>query len=107
MPMWHGSAKSEHLAVLTHAGLFDTSHMDTLTVRGRQAHALPQHCFTKDPDRCRGPNPLPLSQGRCVCGAFLNEQGHVRDQRRTVEVEVVTDIRPARTARQHLKNFSG
>ncbi len=82
MPMWYGSAKSEHLAVLTHAGLFDTSHMDTLTVRGHQAHALLQHCFTKDLDRCQGcrePNPLPLSQGRCVYGAFLNEQGHLVD----------------------------
>ncbi|MEJ2037827.1 MAG: aminomethyl transferase family protein [Desulfosarcinaceae bacterium] len=79
MPMWYASAKSEHLAVLTHAGLFDTSHMDTLTVRGRQAHDLLQHCFTKDLDRCQGPKQSPLSTGRCVYGAFLDEQGHAVD----------------------------
>ena len=79
MPMWYASAKSEHLAVLTHAGLFDTSHMDTLTVRGNQAYELLQHCFTKDMDRCIGPKQQPLAPGRCVYGAFLDEKGHAVD----------------------------
>ena len=26
MPLWYSSAKNEHMAVLTHAGMFDTSH---------------------------------------------------------------------------------
>ena len=75
MPMWYASAKSEHLAVLTHAGLFDTSHMDALTVKGHKAHDLLQDCFTKDLDRCQGAQAAPLARGRCVYGAFLDEQG--------------------------------
>ena len=46
MPLWYGSAKNEHLAVLTHAGAFDTSHMASLLVYGRGAFDLLQKCFT-------------------------------------------------------------
>jgi aminomethyltransferase len=34
MPLWYDSAKNEHLAVLTSAGLFDTSHMAAVAVKG-------------------------------------------------------------------------
>ncbi len=34
MPVWYASAKDEHLAVVTHAGLFDTSHMAAVRVQG-------------------------------------------------------------------------
>jgi len=32
MPLWYSSVKTEHLAVLTHARLFDTSHMAVVKV---------------------------------------------------------------------------
>lgn len=79
MPLWYVSAKNEHLAVLTHAGLFDTSHMAVITVEGTDAHGLLQHCFTNNLDACIGKNRTPLTAGRCVYGAFLNENGGVID----------------------------
>ena len=80
MPLWYPSGvKNEHLAVLTHAGLFDTSHMAVLMVSGTGARDLLQHCFTKDLEACVGPKKAPLSPGRCVYGAFLDPQGNCID----------------------------
>lgn len=79
MPLWYSSAKNEHLAVLTHAGVFDTSHMATVLVSGMKARGLLQRLFTNDLDACVGKDKKPLFAGRCVYGAFLNEKGHVID----------------------------
>lgn len=79
MPLWYSSVKDEHLAVLNGAGIFDTSHMAALTVSGSGAADLLQVCFTNDLDACVGPSKKPLSPGRCVYGAFLDEKGHTID----------------------------
>lgn len=79
MPLWYSSAKNEHLSVLTAAGLFDTSHMAALMLSGRGANDLLQAAFTQNLDACIGAGRAPLSAGRCVYGAFLNDDGHVVD----------------------------
>ena len=79
MPLWYSSVKDEHLSVLTEAGIFDTSHMAAITVTGSGAAALLQHCFTNNLNACIGPTAKPLAPGRCVYGAFLDEQGHTLD----------------------------
>jgi len=79
MPLWYSSVKDEHLAVLNGAGVFDTSHMAAVTVAGSGAADLLQYCFTNDLEACMGPSKKPLSQGRCVYGAFLDENGHTLD----------------------------
>jgi aminomethyltransferase len=79
MPLWYSSVKDEHLAVLTGAGVFDTSHMAAVSVTGPEAANLLQYCFTNDLDACVGPSKKPLSPGRCVYGAFLDEKGHAID----------------------------
>lgn len=79
MPLWYSSAKNEHLAVLTHAGAFDTSHMATVLVSGKDALGLLQKCFTNDMAACIGRDKKALFPGRCVYGAFLNEKGEVID----------------------------
>lgn len=80
MPLWYRSgAVAEHLAVITGAGLFDTSHMSMLTISGPHAFKLLQRCFTRDLDRCVGAGNDPLRPGRAAFGAFLNELGHVVD----------------------------
>ena len=80
MPLWYTSgAKREHLAVLTGAGMFDTSHMAVIMVEGPGALTLLQACFTKDLDACIGKDKTPLVPGRCAYGAFLDDPGHVRD----------------------------
>jgi aminomethyltransferase len=79
MPLWYTSVKNEHLAVLTSAGIFDTSHMAAVKVSGPDALHLVQKCFTNDLAACSGPRKKPLVDGRCVYGAFLNAQGHVID----------------------------
>lgn len=79
MPLWYASVKDEHLAVLTAAGVFDTSHMAAVTVTGPEAADLLQHCFTNDLDACMGPSKKPLSPGRAVYGAFLDEKGQAID----------------------------
>lgn len=72
MPLWYPSGvKAEHLAVLTVAGIFDTSHMACILVRGKDALPLLNFCFTRDI--------IDLGFGRCVYGAFLNSAGHCLD----------------------------
>ncbi|MBR9985459.1 MAG: aminomethyl transferase family protein [Desulfosarcina sp.] len=79
MPLWYSSVKDEHLTVLDGAGVFDTSHMAAVTVAGSEAADLLQYCFTNDLNACMGPAKKPLSPGRCVYGAFLDENGHTID----------------------------
>ncbi len=79
MPLWYASAKSEHLAPLTSAGIFDTSHMAVLLVSGPDAHDLLQLCFTNDMDQCIGKSRKAIFPGRCVYGAYLDTSGHVID----------------------------
>jgi aminomethyltransferase len=88
MPLWYASAKNEHLAVINAAGLFDTSHMAVLLVSGPNALELLQYCFTQDLFVCTGSKKEPLSPGRCVYGAFLNEKGWVIDD------SIVSQIAP-------------
>jgi glycine cleavage system T protein (aminomethyltransferase) len=79
MPLWYSSAKKEHLAVLTEAGLFDTSHMTVITVTGKDAETVLQYCFTNNLAPCQDSSKKALIVGRCVYGAFLNKKGHVID----------------------------
>ena len=79
MPLWYSSARAEHLAVLTSAGIFDTSHMALLRVEGQDAYELLQLCFTNNLDACIGKDKNPLYPCRCVYGAFLDEKGEVID----------------------------
>lgn len=91
MPLWYPSgAKREHLAVLTGAGMFDTSHMAVIMVEGADALAFLQRCFTKDLVACIGKDKGPLVPGRCVYGLFLNERGHVIDD------AIVSQVSPER-----------
>ena len=72
MPLWYETGvKNEHLAVLTSAGIFDTSHMAYIIVDGKDAFSLLNYCCTRDL--------TPLAEGRCVYGAFLDEKGHCLD----------------------------
>ncbi len=79
MPLWYSSAKGEHLAVLTRAGLFDTSHMAALIVEGQDARSLLQTCFSRDLEACLSAGSSALHNGRLVYGVFLNAKGHVID----------------------------
>jgi aminomethyltransferase len=79
MPVWYASARNEHLAVVSQAGLFDTSHMATLRVFGKDAFALLQGCFTRNLDACVGKDNAPLTDGKCVYGLFLDEEGNAID----------------------------
>ena len=79
MPVWYGSSKDEHMAVVTRAGLFDTSHMAVVRVHGNGAFDLLQWCFTRNLHACVGKDNAPLTPGKCVYGAFLDEHGHALD----------------------------
>jgi aminomethyltransferase len=79
MPVWYAGARSEHLAVVSQAGLFDTSHMATIRVFGKDAFELLQWCFTRDLNACVGKDSAPLTDGKCVYGLFLDEHGHAID----------------------------
>jgi aminomethyltransferase len=80
MPLWYPSgAVAEHRTVITHAGLFDTSHMSVLTVTGSGALALLQRCLSKDLEQCVGEKKAPLHPGQCVFGAFLDKNGWLID----------------------------
>ena len=80
MPLWYpAGTKAEHLAVISRAGLFDTSHMAVITLEGDGAFDLLQHCFTRDLLRCQGKNGAPLTPGKSVYGLFLQNDGTVLD----------------------------
>ncbi len=79
MPLWYASAKEEHLSVLRHSGLFDTSHMDILLVRGRHGQNLLQWCCSRDLEACIAGNKRPLEPGWSVYTVILNNLGHVID----------------------------
>jgi aminomethyltransferase len=72
MPLWYETGvKNEHLAVLKSTGMFDTSHMACINVRGKDSFGLLNYCITRDL--------ASLKAGRCVYGAFLNEHGYCID----------------------------
>jgi aminomethyltransferase len=79
MPVWYASAKDEHLAVIQQAGLFDTSHMAEVRLFGKGAFDLLQWCFTRNLNSCVGKENAPITPGKCVYGAFLNDQGNCVD----------------------------
>lgn len=81
MPLWYPSgAVAEHQTVITNAGIFDTSHMSVVMVAGPGAFELLQLCFTRDLAAAyAGTDRKPLEPGKCLYGAFLNEQGEVID----------------------------
>ena len=80
MPLWYATgAKTEHLAVIRSVGIFDTSHMAAVAIKGVGAWDLLQRCLSKDLDRCVGARHDPLVEGRCVYGVFLHENGEVLD----------------------------
>ncbi|BHH86339.1 aminomethyltransferase family protein [Desulforhopalus sp. 52FAK] len=80
MPLWYSTGtKAEHLTVIETAGIFDTSHMAVVTVKGSGARNVLQYCLTKDMDSCIGLKKTPLVPGRCVYGLFLDDGGLVID----------------------------
>jgi glycine cleavage system T protein (aminomethyltransferase) len=80
MPLWYPTGtKSEHLSVLTNAGIFDTSHMAVVMVAGSDSLDLLQHCFSNNMEACIGKQQNPLSPGRGVYGVFLKDNAEVID----------------------------
>jgi aminomethyltransferase len=78
MPLWYKSGPiQEHRAVVTAAGLFDTSHMAELIIDGPNARELIQRALTKDLRTCLGGHPL--EPGRATYGFLLSENGHLID----------------------------
>jgi aminomethyltransferase len=76
MPLWYPSgAVAEHRRVITHAGLFDTSHMAVVLVEGAGAFELLQLCATRDLAACVGGERRPMRVGDCVLAAYLNPTG--------------------------------
>jgi aminomethyltransferase len=51
MPVQYQGIRAEHVAVRTHAGLFDVSHMGEIETRGPNAAAFLRHLLTNDIDK--------------------------------------------------------
>ena len=80
LPLWYKTgARSEHLAVLGRAGLFDTSHMSSLLLEGPGAFELLQSTFSRDLNRCGKKNMAPLCPGAGLYGVFLKPDAHLLD----------------------------
>jgi aminomethyltransferase len=78
MPLWYtAGTRAEHLAVISAAGIFDTSHMAAVSVTGPEARLLLERCFTRNlgGESAKGA----LTLGRCLYGLFLNDDGTVID----------------------------
>lgn len=79
MPLWYKTGPiKEHRAVITAAGLFDTSHMAEILVEGPNARDLLQIALTKDLRRCLAKG-HPLEPGRAAYGFILDARGHLID----------------------------
>jgi aminomethyltransferase len=113
MPLWYPSgAKEEHLVVLTRAGIFDTSHMSVVIVKGPGARDLLQVCFSKNLAACVGKDQKPLTPGRSVYGVFLNEAGEVIDDAIVFQIDdalfmVVVNAGMGGGVSAHLQGYSG
>lgn len=80
MPLWYPTgAVAEHRSVITHAGLFDTSHMSVVSITGPGAFHLLQKCFTRDLTAYQRRGSAGMEPGRSAFGAYLNEAGWVVD----------------------------
>jgi aminomethyltransferase len=67
MPVQYAGVIPEHLAVRTHAGVFDVSHMGQLEIRGPGAIAFAQRMLSNDIER--------IGAGRAQYTLLLNERG--------------------------------
>lgn len=112
MPLWYPQgAKQEHLGVIKSAGLFDTSHMAVVLIKGDDAFRLLQKTFSKDLDRCIGLQKTPLTAGKCVYGLFLRDNGHVIDDAIVYKVEdnlymIVVNAGMGSSLAEHLSSFA-
>ncbi len=71
LPVYFSGIKKEHLAVRERAGIFDTSHMGEILVRGEDALSFSQRLFCNDLSR------IPF--GKAQYGAFLNHEAGIID----------------------------
>lgn len=71
MPVQYTSIMEEHTAVRTHAGIFDTSHMGVVRVKGAESAAFLKKVTPTDIDR--------LTPGQAKYSFFLNENGGIVD----------------------------
>lgn len=112
MPLWYSSAKNEHITVLTNAGMFDTSHMTTIILEGRDVLKLLQLCFSRDLQKSAGFMPGdPSSPKRCIYGVFLDEKGGVVDDAIIYKVEderyiCVVNAEMGAVIAQHILQYS-
>jgi len=67
MPVQYTGVIPEHLAVRSHAGVFDVSHMGQLELRGPETIAFVQRMLSNDIDR--------IGAGRAQYTLLLNERG--------------------------------
>ncbi len=79
MPVWYASAREEHLAVRSGAGLFDVSHMGVLDARGPNACAFLDHIGSNDASK--------LAVGKSNYGYMFDPAGAVIDDIMIYRVE--------------------
>ena len=79
MPLHYGSVVAEHNAVRESAGMFDLSHLGTLTVTGPGAEATIQRAFTNDASS--------LAVGRAHYTLCLTEDGGIVDDLLVYQLE--------------------
>ena len=72
MPLHYGSQLQEHLNVRQHAGMFDTSHMTIVDIKGEKAQSFLRYLLANDVAKLTTP-------GKALYSCMLNEQGGVLD----------------------------
>lgn len=71
MPVFYDGIKEEHVAVRTHAGIFDVSHMGRIEVEGRDSVAFLQRLLSNDAAR--------VAVGRAQYTLMLDEDAGILD----------------------------
>lgn len=71
MPVFYDGIREEHIAVRTHAGIFDVSHMGRIEVEGRDSVAFLQRLLSNDAAR--------VAAGRAQYTLMLDEDAGILD----------------------------
>ena len=70
MPLYYDDISKEHLAVRSHSGIFDVSHMGEIYIQGQDALKFVNHIVT---------NNITDEKGKVTYALLLNEKGQILD----------------------------
>src|SRR3954452_20734369 len=98
MPIMYEGIRQEHVAVRTHAGVFDVSHMGEIETSGPQAEAFLQRILSNDVTK--------IADNGAQYSVLCNEQGGVIDDLFTYRLAEPDRFLTVTNAANHAKDLA-